>query len=118
MTNEGDNVSVQMTVGPDGQLVIPIALRQQAGIKAGDLVTLRYEGNGMLLLERREMDTSKAVAALVDAVNKIVEAEGWLKDAMDYAPALTLEMTRLIQVLHQAGIEAIEAKRTLKEKEN
>lgn len=106
---------VQMTIGPSGRLTIPVALRQQAGIGEGDLVTLRYDGNGALTLERGGAAAGPARRAIVSAVRAMVEAEELLKEAADHAPSLTQEMTRLIQVLHQAGVDAIEAKRQLAE---
>ena len=44
-------MSVQTAVGPRGRVTIPVALRQQAGIEEGDLVVLRFEQPGVIVIE-------------------------------------------------------------------
>lgn len=44
-------MTVQTTVGPRGRVTIPVALRQQAGIEEGDLVVLRFEQSGVIVVE-------------------------------------------------------------------
>ena len=44
------NLSVQATLGADGRLLIPAALRDAVGIKRGERVTLRVE-DGRIVVE-------------------------------------------------------------------
>lgn len=46
-----------MTVGPKGQVVIPVELREELGIKPGDSVVVEREGDAL------KITTRKAVAA-------------------------------------------------------
>ena len=43
----------RVTIGPQGRLVIPAAMRRQLGLEPGSVVLLRLEG-GALRLERQE----------------------------------------------------------------
>ncbi|MGB0679812.1 MAG: AbrB/MazE/SpoVT family DNA-binding domain-containing protein [Polyangiales bacterium] len=40
-------------LGPQGRIVIPIALRHKLGLKAGDAFVIRSDTEGRLVLERR-----------------------------------------------------------------
>ena len=46
-------LSVQTSLGPDGRVLIPAALRDAAGIKRGDKVTLRVVEGEIILSSRR-----------------------------------------------------------------
>lgn len=46
-----------MTVGPKGQVVIPVELREELNIKPGDSVVVERQGDGL------KITTRKAVAA-------------------------------------------------------
>lgn len=51
--------AIEVTVGPQGRLVVPAALRRQLGIEAGDVLIARaYDDR--LVLERREAILSRA----------------------------------------------------------
>jgi AbrB family looped-hinge helix DNA binding protein len=45
--------TIEVTVGPQGRLVVPAPLRRQLGIKPGDVLVARAEED-RLVLERRE----------------------------------------------------------------
>ena len=47
---EAPSLSVQATLGADGRLLIPAAIRDAVGIKRGDRVTLRVE-DGQIVVE-------------------------------------------------------------------
>jgi AbrB family looped-hinge helix DNA binding protein len=45
--------AIEVTVGPQGRLVVPAALRRRLGIEAGDVLVARAEDD-RLVLERRQ----------------------------------------------------------------
>lgn len=48
-----DRNAIQVTVGPQGRVVVPAPLRRRLGIEAGDVLVARAEED-RLVLERRE----------------------------------------------------------------
>jgi AbrB family looped-hinge helix DNA binding protein len=48
-----DQEPIEVTVGPQGRLVVPAALRRRLGIEAGDVLIARAEED-RLVLERRQ----------------------------------------------------------------
>lgn len=111
-------MAVQMMVGEDGSLKIPAALRQQTGIKEGDLVTLKYDGTGTVLIEAVEADAIQAKTAIGQAVSKIVDAESWLESAARLFPDASTTFLDLVQRLHKIGVEALESRHLLEKGEN
>ncbi|HEV2071127.1 MAG TPA: AbrB/MazE/SpoVT family DNA-binding domain-containing protein [Acidimicrobiales bacterium] len=44
----------RVTIGPQGRLVIPAAMRRHLGLEPGSVVIVRLEGDAALRLERQE----------------------------------------------------------------
>ncbi len=53
-----DQEAIEVTVGPQGRLVVPAVLRRQLGIEAGDVLVARAEED-RLVLERRQAILSR-----------------------------------------------------------
>ncbi len=49
----GEQEAIEITIGPQGRLVVPAALRRRLGIEVGDVLVARAEEN-RLVLERRQ----------------------------------------------------------------
>jgi AbrB family looped-hinge helix DNA binding protein len=68
---------VEVTVGPQGRLVVPAPLRRQLGIEPGDVLVARAEQD-RLVLERREAVLARlrrrlaAVPADVSMVDELI----------------------------------------------
>jgi AbrB family looped-hinge helix DNA binding protein len=48
-----DREAIEVTIGPQGRLVVPARLRRRLGIEAGDVLVARAEDD-RLVLERRQ----------------------------------------------------------------
>jgi AbrB family looped-hinge helix DNA binding protein len=48
-----DDAAIEVTVGPQGRVVVPAALRRRLGLRPGDVLVARAEED-RLVLERRE----------------------------------------------------------------
>ncbi len=64
----------RVTIGPQGRLVIPAAMRRQLGLEPGSVVLLRLEG-GALRLERQDaaLDRLRARYAKAAGGTSVVE---------------------------------------------
>lgn len=61
----GQTSSVQAVLGADGRLLIPAAVRDAAGIKRGDKVTLRVE-DGRIVVSSARADWMRIVGLFAD----------------------------------------------------
>ena len=68
--------TIEVTVGPQGRLVVPAPLRRRLGIEAGDVLIARAEDD-RLVLERRD-----AVLARVRTLFVVVPAEVSMVDEL------------------------------------
>ncbi len=68
--------TIEVTVGPQGRLVVPAPLRRRLGIEAGDVLVARAEDD-RLVLERRD-----AVLARVRTLFVVVPAEVSMVDEL------------------------------------
>jgi len=53
---------VQLTIGPDGELTLPLGLLAEAGLNQGEDVIAHTDGDGRIVLRR----TSEAAEFLLD----------------------------------------------------
>lgn len=66
-------VSAQANLGPDGRLLIPAAIRDAAGIKRGDKVTMQVE-NGRIVVESWWSQIMRVREILA---HRVVPGESW-----------------------------------------
>ncbi len=59
----------RVTIGPQGRLVIPAAMRRQLGLEAGSVVLVRLEGDA-LRLERQEATLDRLRARYAKAAGE------------------------------------------------
>jgi AbrB family looped-hinge helix DNA binding protein len=67
--------TIDVTVGPQGRLVVPAPLRRRLGIEAGDVLVARAQGD-RLVLERRDAILARVrgrLAAVPDDVSLVDE---------------------------------------------
>ncbi|HET7044623.1 MAG TPA: AbrB/MazE/SpoVT family DNA-binding domain-containing protein [Gaiellaceae bacterium] len=70
---------IEVTIGPQGRLVVPARLRRRLGIGAGDVLVARADDD-RLVLERREAILARlrrrfeAVPARIDMVDELLAA--------------------------------------------
>lgn len=57
----------QVTVGPNGSLVLPLSLRRRNHIRVGDQLTLQSTGDSMLMLTRPRTSLSQTADRLAKA---------------------------------------------------
>jgi AbrB family looped-hinge helix DNA binding protein len=73
--------TIEVTVGPQGRLVVPAPLRRRLGIEAGDVLVARAQDD-RLVLERREAILARlrgrlaAVPADVSMVDELIAERG------------------------------------------
>ena len=71
---------IEVTVGPQGRLVVPAPLRRRLGIAAGDVLVAHADEDDRLVLERREAILARirrrfdAVPADVSLVDELIAA--------------------------------------------
>lgn len=70
---ETSDLSVQATLGADGRLLIPAAVRDAAGIKRGDRVTIRIQ-DGQIVVESFWSQILRLRKMLA---HRIVPGESW-----------------------------------------
>lgn len=108
-------MSVRKPIGRHGMIEVPAVLRQQAGIKEDDLVEMRYDGRGRIVLET--LGDAPARRALAAVVAQLCDAELDLEAvARRYATAGD-ELRFVMDDLHKLTLRVMELKHVLVEKD-
>ena len=81
-----DDEAIEVTLGPQGRLVVPAPLRRRLGLSQGDVLIARADED-RLVLERRE-----AILARLQSTFAHVPAEVSLADEL--TPSAWLELER------------------------
>ncbi len=68
---------VRSKLNENGRIVIPVALRQQMGLKAGDTLLLRVEGDVLVLESQRAR-----IRRVQESLNRLIPADRVLSEEL------------------------------------
>lgn len=76
--------TVEVTIGPQGRLVVPAPLRKRLGIEAGDVLVARADDN-RLVLERRDAILARVRTRLAAVPTDVAMADELIAERREEA---------------------------------